>query len=60
MFLGFLQVTAMSENVAMLEAKVERITREKNSLANQLEESQHQLVSHETEMNKVGAFINDY
>lgn len=50
----------MSENVAMLEAKVERITREKNSLANQLEESQHQLVSHETEMNKVGAFIIDY
>ncbi|KAM9561928.1 serologically defined colon cancer antigen 8 isoform 3-T3 [Guaruba guarouba] len=46
-------VTAMSENVAMLEAKVERITREKNSLANQLEESQHQLVSHETEMDKV-------
>uniref|UniRef100_A0A672VCS3 SDCG8 protein n=1 Tax=Strigops habroptila TaxID=2489341 RepID=A0A672VCS3_STRHB len=46
-------VTAISENVAMLEAKVERITREKNSLANQLEESQHQLVSHETEMNKV-------
>ncbi|KAM9561927.1 serologically defined colon cancer antigen 8 isoform 2-T2 [Guaruba guarouba] len=45
-------VTAMSENVAMLEAKVERITREKNSLANQLEESQHQLVSHETEMDK--------
>uniref|UniRef100_A0A672VCT2 Serologically defined colon cancer antigen 8 n=1 Tax=Strigops habroptila TaxID=2489341 RepID=A0A672VCT2_STRHB len=45
-------VTAISENVAMLEAKVERITREKNSLANQLEESQHQLVSHETEMNK--------
>ncbi|KAM9017913.1 serologically defined colon cancer antigen 8 isoform 2-T2 [Ara ararauna] len=45
-------VTAMSENVAMLEAKVERITREKNSLANQLEESQHQLVSHETDMDK--------
>ncbi|XP_042718131.1 serologically defined colon cancer antigen 8 isoform X2 [Lagopus leucura] len=46
-------VTAMSENVAMLEAKVERITREKNSLVNQLEESQHQLASHEMEMNKV-------
>uniref|UniRef100_A0A8C6KAE4 Uncharacterized protein n=1 Tax=Melopsittacus undulatus TaxID=13146 RepID=A0A8C6KAE4_MELUD len=45
-------VTAMSENVAMLEAKAERITREKNSIANQLEESQHQLASHETEMNK--------
>ncbi|XP_075352131.1 serologically defined colon cancer antigen 8 isoform X2 [Mycteria americana] len=45
-------VTAMSENVAMLEAQVERITREKNSLVNQLEESQHQLASHEMEMNK--------
>uniref|UniRef100_A0A8D0FYE5 Serologically defined colon cancer antigen 8 n=1 Tax=Strix occidentalis caurina TaxID=311401 RepID=A0A8D0FYE5_STROC len=44
---------AMSENVAMLEAQVERITREKNSLVNQLEESQHQLASHEVEMNKV-------
>ncbi|XP_010705139.1 serologically defined colon cancer antigen 8 homolog isoform X2 [Meleagris gallopavo] len=45
-------VTAMSENVAMLEAQVERVTREKNSLVNQLEESQHQLASHEMEMNK--------
>ncbi|XP_074945489.1 serologically defined colon cancer antigen 8 isoform X2 [Phalacrocorax aristotelis] len=45
-------VTAMSENVAMLEAQVERITREKNSLVNQLEESQHQLASHDMEMNK--------
>lgn len=59
MFLGILQVTATSENVAMLEAQVERITREKNSLANQLEESQHQLASHETEMNKVGMFTNE-
>ncbi|KFQ16847.1 Serologically defined colon cancer antigen 8, partial [Merops nubicus] len=46
-------VTAASENVAKLEAQVERITREKNSLVNQLEESQHQLASHEMEMNKV-------
>ncbi|NXE22310.1 SDCG8 protein, partial [Ardeotis kori] len=46
-------VTAMSENVAILEAQVERITREKSSLVNQLEESQHQLTSHEMEMNKV-------
>ncbi|NWH63660.1 SDCG8 protein, partial [Geococcyx californianus] len=46
-------VTAMSENVAVLEAQVKRITREKNSLSNQLEESQHQLASHEMEMNKV-------
>ncbi|XP_065689556.2 serologically defined colon cancer antigen 8 isoform X4 [Patagioenas fasciata] len=45
-------VTAMSENVAMLEAQVERITREKKSLVNQLEESQRQLESHEMEMNK--------
>uniref|UniRef100_A0A8C0BQM8 Serologically defined colon cancer antigen 8 n=1 Tax=Buteo japonicus TaxID=224669 RepID=A0A8C0BQM8_9AVES len=48
-----LAVMSMSENVAMLEAQVERITREKNSLVNQLEESQHQLASHEMEMNKV-------
>lgn len=47
----------MSENVAMLEAQVERITREKNSLGNQLEESQHQLASHEMEMNKVGTLL---
>ncbi|XP_075002657.1 serologically defined colon cancer antigen 8 isoform X6 [Calonectris borealis] len=46
-------VTAMSENVAMLEAQVERITREKNSVVNQLEASQHQFASHEMEMNKV-------
>ncbi|XP_064913950.1 serologically defined colon cancer antigen 8 isoform X3 [Columba livia] len=45
-------VTAMSENVAMLEAQVERITREKKSLVNQLEESQRQLESHEMEMSK--------
>ncbi|XP_067149450.1 serologically defined colon cancer antigen 8 isoform X5 [Apteryx mantelli] len=45
-------VTAMSENVATLEAQVERITREKNSLANQLEETQHQLSSREMETNK--------
>lgn len=48
----------MSENVAMLEAQVERITREKNSVVNQLEESQHQLASREMEMNKVSMFIN--
>lgn len=50
----------MSENVAMLEAQVERTTREKNSLLNKLEESQHQLAFHEMEMNKVGIFINEY
>ncbi|NXA52973.1 SDCG8 protein, partial [Nothocercus julius] len=46
-------VTAMSENVAALESQVERITREKNSLANQLEETQHQFSSREMEINKV-------
>ncbi|KAM8809416.1 serologically defined colon cancer antigen 8 [Eudromia elegans] len=46
-------VAAMSENVATLETQVERITREKNSLANQLEETQHQFSSHEMEINKV-------
>ncbi|XP_010137112.1 PREDICTED: serologically defined colon cancer antigen 8, partial [Buceros rhinoceros silvestris] len=52
-------VTAMSENVAMLEAQVERITREKNSVVNQLEESQHQLASREMEMNKVCGEMHD-
>ncbi|XP_023780237.1 serologically defined colon cancer antigen 8 isoform X4 [Cyanistes caeruleus] len=46
-------VTALSKDVAVLEAQVERITREKNSLVSRLEESQCQLASHETEMNKV-------
>ncbi|NXG15988.1 SDCG8 protein, partial [Grallaria varia] len=46
-------VTALSEDVAVLEAQVKKITNEKNSLVNQLEESQHQLASHEMEMNKV-------
>ncbi|XP_051472170.1 serologically defined colon cancer antigen 8 isoform X1 [Apus apus] len=46
-------VMAVSEKVAMSEAQIGRITREKNSLLNQLEESQQQLASHETEMNKV-------
>ncbi|NXD13690.1 SDCG8 protein, partial [Nothocercus nigrocapillus] len=46
-------VAAMSENVAALESQVERITREKNSLANQLEETQHQFSSREMEINKV-------
>ncbi|NXT97578.1 SDCG8 protein, partial [Buphagus erythrorhynchus] len=46
-------VTTFSKDVAVLEAQVERLTREKNSLVNQLEESQGQLASHEMEMNKV-------
>lgn len=59
-FLDFLQVTALSKDVAALEAQVERITREKNSLVSQLEESQCQLASHEMEMNKVSTFIKEY
>ncbi|XP_005530672.1 PREDICTED: serologically defined colon cancer antigen 8 isoform X1 [Pseudopodoces humilis] len=46
-------VTALSKDVAVLEAQLERITREKNSLVSRLEESQCQLASHEMEMNKV-------
>lgn len=58
--LGPFQVTALSKDVAVLEAQIERITREKNSLVNQLEESQSQLASHEMEMNKVSTFIKEY
>ncbi|XP_027539745.1 serologically defined colon cancer antigen 8 isoform X2 [Neopelma chrysocephalum] len=46
-------MTALSENVAILEAQIKKITSEKNSLINQLEQSQDQLASHEMEMNKV-------
>ncbi|XP_048341095.1 serologically defined colon cancer antigen 8 isoform X2 [Sphaerodactylus townsendi] len=46
-------VMSLSQNVATLEAQVDRITREKISLANQLEEAQNQNASHELEMNKV-------
>ncbi|NXM72134.1 SDCG8 protein, partial [Serilophus lunatus] len=46
-------VTALSEDVAVLEAKLKKITSEKNSLVNQLEESQHQFATHEMEMNTV-------
>lgn len=53
-------MTALSTDVAVLEAQIERITREKNSLANQLEESQRQLASHEMEMNKVSTFIKEH
>lgn len=53
-------MTALSKDVAVLEAQVERLTREKNSLVSELEESQGQLASHEMEMNKVSAFINEY
>lgn len=53
-------MTALSKDVAVLEAQIERITREKNSLASQLEESQCQLASHEMEMNKVSTFIKEH
>ncbi|XP_038252306.1 serologically defined colon cancer antigen 8 isoform X4 [Dermochelys coriacea] len=45
-------VMVLSQNVATLEARLERITREKNSIANQLEEAQNQLASQEMEVNK--------
>ncbi|KAH0622531.1 hypothetical protein JD844_024918 [Phrynosoma platyrhinos] len=46
-------VMSLSENVASLEAQVDRITREKITLASQLEEAQNQNASHEMEINKV-------
>lgn len=50
----------LSQNVATLEARLEKITREKNSIANQLEEAQNQLTSQEMEVNKVETISNDY
>lgn len=44
---------SLSQNVAMLESQVDRITREKISLANQLEEAQNQNSSQDREINKV-------
>ncbi|XP_077200825.1 serologically defined colon cancer antigen 8 isoform X3 [Paroedura picta] len=46
-------VMSLSQNVATLEAQVDRITREKISLANQLEEAQNQNASCDMEINKV-------
>ncbi|XP_061482095.1 serologically defined colon cancer antigen 8 [Rhineura floridana] len=46
-------VLSLSQNVASLEAQVDRITREKISLANQLEEVQKRNASHDMEINKV-------
>uniref|UniRef100_A0A7M4G044 SHH signaling and ciliosis regulator SDCCAG8 n=1 Tax=Crocodylus porosus TaxID=8502 RepID=A0A7M4G044_CROPO len=45
-------VMVLSQNVATHEAQLERITREKNSIANQLEEAQNQFTSREMEINK--------
>lgn len=47
---------SLSQNVAILEAQVDRITREKTSLANQLEEAQNQNAAHDMEINKVEIF----
>nr|XP_056709320.1 serologically defined colon cancer antigen 8 [Euleptes europaea] len=46
-------VMSLSQNVATLEAQVDRITREKISLANQLGEAQNQNASRDMEINKV-------
>lgn len=44
---------SLSQNVAGLESQIDRITREKLSLTNQLEEAQNHRASREMEMNKV-------
>ncbi|KAM3855467.1 LOW QUALITY PROTEIN: serologically defined colon cancer antigen 8 [Vipera latastei] len=46
-------VMSLSQNVAGLESQIDRITREKLSLTNQLEEAQNHRASREMEMNKV-------
>lgn len=43
----------LSENIAQLEAQVEKVTREKVSALNQLEELQSQLTSREADLTKV-------
>ncbi|XP_038616947.1 serologically defined colon cancer antigen 8 isoform X2 [Tachyglossus aculeatus] len=44
---------ALYQNVAQLEAQVERLTREKKAVTSQLEEAQNQLVSHDRDITKV-------
>ncbi|XP_039222398.1 serologically defined colon cancer antigen 8 isoform X1 [Crotalus tigris] len=46
-------VMSLSQNVAGLESQIDRITREKLSLTNQLEEAQNHRASREMEINKV-------
>ncbi|XP_067844752.1 serologically defined colon cancer antigen 8 homolog isoform X3 [Heptranchias perlo] len=46
------KVTCLSENVACLEGQLQRLMREKDSVCNQLEEAQKQLIHHEMEVNK--------
>lgn len=43
----------LSQNIAQLEAQVEKLTREKVSAVNQLEEIQKQLASQEMDATKV-------
>lgn len=47
------QMLALSQNIAHLEAQVEKTTREKVSAVNQLEEIQNQLASREMDATKV-------
>uniref|UniRef100_A0A4X2KIV4 Serologically defined colon cancer antigen 8 n=2 Tax=Vombatus ursinus TaxID=29139 RepID=A0A4X2KIV4_VOMUR len=44
---------ALSQNMADLEAQVEKVTREKLSIANQLEEAQKQLACHDVDLTEV-------
>lgn len=48
---------ALSQNLAHLEAQLEKATREKVSAVNQLEEIQNQLASQETDATKVQSHI---
>lgn len=43
----------LSQNIAQLEAEVEKVTREKISAVHQLEEIQNQLASREMDVTKV-------
>lgn len=48
---------SLSQNIAQLEAQVEKVTREKISAINQLEEVQNQLASKEMDVTKVQSEI---
>ncbi|XP_030045238.1 serologically defined colon cancer antigen 8 homolog, partial [Microcaecilia unicolor] len=47
-----LKVISLSEDVARLEAQLERVMREKNSIENQLQGAQNQLCCQQTEVTK--------
>lgn len=51
---------SLSQNIAQLEAQVEKVTREKISASNQLEEVQNQLASKEMDVTKVQSEILVY